>query len=125
MFRWDTLRALYFSGGDGERRMRLDVHSVGGVVRTPRQGPGRSADAPNYHVRIACLAPCTCARPLRSTHASSKLLETENMRLASCHTLNHFCCCATWIWEGDRSYPSHHVAALLLISVYHMWTCCC
>lgn len=51
VFRWDTLRVLYFFGGNGESRLRIDAHGVSGTIRVPEEGPSAAAD--NYQVHGA------------------------------------------------------------------------
>lgn len=54
MFRWETLRLLYFFGGNGESRLRIDVHGVSASIRTPEEGPAAGPD--RYQVSLRCKA---------------------------------------------------------------------
>jgi hypothetical protein len=51
VFRWDTLRLLYFFGGNGETRLRIDAHGVSSTIRVPVDSPQTAADS--YQVLIA------------------------------------------------------------------------
>ncbi len=52
MFRWETLRLLYFFGGNGESRLRIDAHGVSASIRTPEEGPDAGPD--RYQVSLWC-----------------------------------------------------------------------
>ena len=49
VFRWDTLRLLYFFGGNGEARLRIDAHGVSSTIRVPVDSPHAAADSYQVH----------------------------------------------------------------------------
>jgi hypothetical protein len=53
VFRWDTLRLLYFFGGNGEARLRIDAHGVSSTIRVPADSPQAAADS--YQVLDCCV----------------------------------------------------------------------